>query len=52
LSPAATTIQDPESTLDQHYIDDLRAGAFQYIEAETSDQTKPYQVKSDENLSG
>jgi len=29
---------------DQHYIDDLRAGAFQYVEADSADHTKPYQV--------
>ena len=29
---------------DQHYIDDLRAGAFQYVEADNDEHTKPYQV--------
>ena len=35
---------ESDSKSDQHYIDDLRAGAFQYVEAENDDHTKPYQV--------
>jgi hypothetical protein len=35
---------ESDAKSDQHYIDDLRAGAFQYVEAENDDHTKPYQV--------
>jgi hypothetical protein len=41
LSP---TSNESDVKNDQHYIDDLRAGAFQYVEADSADHTKPYQV--------
>ena len=43
LSPP-TTSNESDVKNDQHYIDDLRAGAFQYVEADSADHTKPYQV--------
>ena len=44
LSP--TTFGGTDDKNDQHYVDDLRAGAFQYIEASSTDNMKPYQVRS------
>ena len=41
---SSTSIVDSDAKNDQHYIDDLRAGAFQYIEAASADHIKPYQV--------
>ncbi len=43
LSPS-TSSNESDVKNDQHYIDDLRAGAFQYVEAESAEHTKPYQV--------
>jgi hypothetical protein len=41
---SSTSPSGADDKNDQHYVDDLRAGAFQYVEANHSDQMKPYQV--------
>ncbi|TRY71636.1 hypothetical protein TCAL_05294 [Tigriopus californicus] len=36
--------KNEEAQLEQSYVDDLRAGAFQYVTNESSEDPKPYQV--------